>query len=86
MNQQEIEAFVIGVVNELESRRDISRSDHREDHAWVRSKRLKEENMAKFWEAMRLHVIKWGVLGSITWVGYAVWYYFKHMVNGNIPH
>ena len=64
------------------NRRDIDEVTHIEHHKWTKAKIQKEKEMAEFWAAMRTHLAKWGMLGVASWIFYALWYYFKHSING----
>lgn len=82
--EEQEERFAQTVIRVMDKRRDMSEPEHKEHHEWIKAKKIKEEKMAEFWEAMKMHVLKWGILGSVSWIGYALWYYFIHTVKGDL--
>ena len=44
----------------------------RSDHEWVKAKRMREIAQTKFFEALTLHIAKWGMIGALSVIGYAL--------------
>jgi len=83
MNTQDKEDFRDLVHEIFDKRRSIDDTTHAEDHAYIAICRKNVQKRKEFWEAMRVHLAKWGMLGVASWVFYALWHYFKHNLNGN---
>jgi len=86
MDIKEKKEFIETLVKVLDDRRNVGEIEHREHHDWTKARIQMEEKKAEFWEAMKMHVLKWGILGSVSWIGYAIWYYFVHMVHNGGSH
>lgn len=76
-------ALIKEAITEVLNDRDrLDAETHKEDHLYIGAKRKQAEAWGRFWDEMTKYIVKLGVLGVITIVGAAVWYYFVHLVNG----
>lgn len=69
------------VAMELDGRRSIDETTHQKQHNYIGIKMEKDKKWAEFWDALTKHIVKWGIIGAISVIGYALWYYIKHLIN-----
>jgi hypothetical protein len=69
------------VVEALESRRHISQEDHDLQHDYIKMQMNKESRRQEIWEAVKVHLAKYGAVAILTGLGIAVWNYLKIKMN-----
>lgn len=69
----EVERLAIAIAKALQQARSVSDSEHFDHHSWISKKIKREEAMLKFWEQMREHAAKWGMVSVLSGIFYAIW-------------
>jgi len=81
MTEQDVEHLAVAIAKALQSARSVSDSEHYDHHVWI-SGRIERDKQAKlFWEDMRRHVSKWGVVSVISGLFYAAWLGFQQVLH-----
>ena len=57
----------------LQQARSVSDSEHYDHHRWITAKIEAEQEKRKFWQEMRRHVTKWGLIGALTGLASALY-------------
>ena len=85
MKEQEAEYLAIAIAKALQQARSVSDSEHYDHHRWITEKIKHEQAMRKFWEDMRVHCVKWGMISVLSGTFYAAWLGAKMIlhINGN---
>lgn len=73
MKPDEIEDLAIAVAKALQRERSISDAEHSDHHKWISGRIRLDEEQKKFWEDMRTHASKWGMISILSASFYALW-------------
>lgn len=63
----------------LDERNRLDSNTHKADHEFIRSLRQKEEAKAQMYAALKVHLLKWGAISVLSFIGYAIYYYLTHL-------
>lgn len=80
-SEKDLEDIAEAVANGLEQRRRISVDIHDDHHQFVATLIKEREERRQLWIEMRIHLAKWGMVGVLTGVVTALWYWLKHNVH-----
>lgn len=85
MKEADAEILALALAKALQQARSVSDSEHYDHHRWISEKIERERVQREFWEKMREHALKWGMLSALSAVFYALWLGFKAWthINGN---
>lgn len=84
MTEEELERVAerlsLSFARALQQARSVSDSEHYDHHIWVSQRIQHEKSMTRFWEDMRDHLAKWGMVGAVSCIGYALWLWLKQEI------
>ncbi len=80
MTDADAEKIGIAVARALQGARSVSDSEHYDHHRWITERIKQAEASRQFWEEMRRHVVKWGLIGALTGLGTALVVAFRAWV------
>lgn len=66
LHHDDIDYLAIAIAKALQQSRSVSDSEHYDHHRWIASQIQAEQARKKFWEDMRSHVTRWGLIGALT--------------------
>jgi hypothetical protein len=55
-------------------------SEHAEHHAFLAKLIEREELRLRMYEDLRRHLVKWGAIGVLSFIGMAVWYWVRNHI------
>lgn len=73
LKEEEAELIAQKFAEKLQQARSVSDSEHYNHHSWITKQIEKEEARTKLYNELTKHVIKWGILGVLSFLFYAVW-------------
>lgn len=73
IHPDDIEAMAIAFAQVLQQSRSVSDSEHFDHHRWVSGRILAERQREEFWREMSKHIVKWGMVGVLSSVFYAMY-------------
>jgi hypothetical protein len=78
LTPQEVDALSTALATALEKSGRQSSEAHADHHRFV--EQLIEERQARteLWHELRDHLLKWGMIGVLTGLAAAVWFWLKH--------
>lgn len=68
------------VVAELQKGRNIAEEKHKADHAFIDSLIKKQNQRADTWQAVKVHVLKYGALSLLSFLGVLTWHFMKEHI------
>jgi hypothetical protein len=85
MEKEDIEALAVAIAKILDDKHGemycpLNPQRRREDHEWILKRRRHEEAKTAMYNALSLHLAKWGMVGVLSAVFYALWLAFKIQV------
>ena len=81
LEKEDINSITEALVTALNANRDVENIRHKEDHDFMYLLRKREERKQELWEAVKIHLAKWGSVGLITGLLAAIWLYAKqHLI------
>ena len=77
MEERDYDKLAELFVEKLDSKRNISKEKHERHHDFIETMILREKKKTETFEAVRLHVLKFGALSVMTALAIAAWQYIK---------
>jgi len=84
MNEEDKKELAETLVSVLDRNRSISYEQHSKHHEFVDTLIAKEKKRADSWDSIKMHVVKFGVLGFVTFIAISTWHYFNDLIAGVI--
>lgn len=73
MKESEVEMLAVAIAKALQQARSVSDSEHFDHHVWITERIKRDKASREFWEKMRDHVAKWGIISVLSFLFYALW-------------
>lgn len=73
VKEEDLERFAVILARTLQQARSVSDSQHYDHHRWITAKIERENAWRKFWDDMRAHLVRWGMVGALSGLFYALW-------------
>ena len=80
MKDDEIERIADAIKAALIGQYGLSAEEHARQHNWISAQIKHDEARAAFWDKMREHVARWGMISLLSAGGYALWLGVKSIV------
>lgn len=73
IHPEDIDSLARAFAEALQQARSVSDSEHFDHHKWITARIEKEGARRLFWDEMTKHVVKWGVIGVVSGLLYALY-------------
>lgn len=73
INDDEAERLAHIFTKVLQQSRSVPDQTHYDHHKWITAQIDRDDAWRKFWDDMRAHVVKWGMVGALSGFFYALW-------------
>lgn len=74
MTEADAEKFAVIFARVMQQARSVSDSEHYDHHRWITAQIQAEQERKKFWQDMRAHVTRWGMIGALTGLASACYF------------
>ena len=81
IDEHEIEKLAVAIAKALQQARSVSDSEHYDHHVWISGKIERDKEARLFWEKMKEHAAKWGMLSVLSSLFYAAWLGMMQMMH-----
>lgn len=81
LEEGDVERLSIAIAKALQQSRSVSDSEHYDHHRWIVARMEKEKAALEFWEEMKRHAAKFGMLSIITGLFYALVLAFREWIH-----
>jgi len=82
--EEYFEKMAVHIAKALQQARSVSDSEHYDHHVWIKGQVERDQARRVFWDQLHTHVVKWGVVSVLTFLGFALWLGIKSWMKGSI--
>ena len=73
MKEEEAEMIAQKFAEKLQQARSVTDSEHYNHHKWIAKQIERDEARIRLYDELTKHVVKWGLVGVLSFLFYAVW-------------
>ena len=78
MTPEQVQEIATALAEILDQRRAVEESEHAEHHQYIREQIEGQRERRELYAELRKHLVKWGAVGVISFVGMACWYWLRN--------